>query len=202
MKNYLVLAIFLVFLTDCSAPSTKNAAALNSNFDRANTDSGTSNIRLQNINAQIPATEEFTNANNAAPDPSIKSPGFPVDVRKKNLKGKFADVAPVDPNASRMLMTAPDNSEISTEMNKQGQIIETRVFKDNARLIKIIRINAASDNPAIKVCLKNGQTLDLSKDKIANAFAASADEILQAVGVAPQKSNSPSEKSIRKKRDQ
>ena len=198
MKVFLGLAIFLFFFSNCSAPPAKNVAAANSNSN-SNNSADNSVSRVSNTNNTVPPPE-ITNTGNSAPAGKMISPGLLTDAKKKS-KGKFAAAAPLDPNAERILAPAPDNSEISTAMNKQGQIIETRTFKDNAELAKVVRMNVDSDNQAVKVYLKNGKILDLPKGRIENIFAAPAAQILQAVGVASQKTK-PVRENVEKKAGQ
>ncbi len=131
---------------------------------------------------------------NAANAPTLKSADSIMDVMQKRGQSKRVNVTPIDPNARRVLTAAPDNSEISTEMNKQGQPIETRTFKDHPSLVKVVRTYVTLENPQVKVYLKNGKVLDLPKGKIDNIFNVPADEILTAVGVAVQKSVPASKK--------
>ncbi len=87
-------------------------------------------------------------------------------------------------------------------MNKQGQPIETRTFKSNPLLAKVERIYTTLDNPTVRVYLKDGKVINLPKGKIDNIFSASAQEILNAVGTAPQDDNSPLKENMEKKEKQ
>ena len=204
MKKFLGLAIFCIFIGGCSQATTENVSTRNSDTGSKNTNVSSSMTQAQNTNAANTTMEEFMNANNVPPaansavnsanSPAIKSSDSLMDAMQKRGRGKRANAVPIDPHARQILTVAPDNSEISTEMNKQGQPIETRTFRDNSSLDKVVRTYVTTENPQVKVFLKNGKVLDLPKSKIDNIFNASADEILNAVGAAPQKSAPASKK--------
>lgn len=201
MNKFLWTAIFLMFVSSCSPATSENSDTRNSNIIIRNVSANNSVNQVPNANAQNsakPTMEEFMNANNIPPvaddaannanSPQLRSTNSLMDAMQKKGMGKRVNVAPIDPNARRVLTVAPDNSEISTEMNKQGQPVETRTFKDNPSLDKVVRTYITLENPQVKVYLKNGKILDLPKGKIDNPFNVPANEILTAVGVATQKS--------------
>ena len=80
------------------------------------------------------------------------------------------------------MTAAPDNSEVTSEMNDKGQPLETRTFKKHRVLAKIERIDL--DNRNIKVYLKNGKVVNLPEGKIEDFLTAPANDILKAVGVS------------------
>ncbi len=132
--------------------------------------------------------DEFMNSNNAAaPDEKANRSDLSGSPLGKGARGRRENAAPLDPNAETILTSAPDDSVISTSMNKEGAPIEKRTFNNHPALLKVERIYADLKNPTIKVYLKNGKTFDLPKEKIDDIFNVSADDILKAVGVAPPK---------------
>lgn len=204
MKKFLSLAIFCLFIGGCSQTTSENTVNLNSNNSIKNTNAANIPAQMQNTNVSNTTMEEFMNANNVPPvpsadansanSPSLRTADSLTEAMRKRGQGKRANTAPIDPHARQLLTAASDNSEIYTEMNQKGQPVETRVFKDNASLDKVVRTYLTAENPQIKVYLKNGKVIDLPKDKIENIFNVSADEILSSVGAAPQKSAPASKK--------
>ncbi len=201
MNKFICFAVFFIFLGGCSSSTTETVSTTNSDI-ADNSVANNSAAKLQNSNAADSTnTEEPINADSTQ-SVLLENPGFLDYKNKKGGKGKGVNVAPIDPNAARFLSPAPDNSEITTEMNKQGQPIETRTFKSNPLLAKVERIYTTLDNPTVRVYLKDGKVINLPKGKIDNIFSASAQEILNAVGAAPQNDNSPLKESMEKKEKQ
>ena len=184
MKVFLSLIIISIFLSACSAPPSKNVNSVNSNISD-NSVNNNSVTEMRNANVSQPTMEEFMNANRAAPAGNTDISELPDSPMKQSLRKRAESSKPIDPNASKILTTAPDNSEISTRMDKDGTPIETRTFKSSEKLAKVERIYTDLKNPTIRVYLKNGKTIDLPKDKISDIFSVSANEILKAAGVAP-----------------
>lgn len=181
MKYFLSLAIFLVFLSGCTSAPVTNVNSANSNV------ADNSVAEMSNTNSASVTMEEFMNTNAAAPSVNKDVSELSGSPTGKNSRGKNADSAPIDPNAEMILTTAPDNSVITTSMNKQGAPVETRTFKSHPTLLKVERVYTDLKNPTITVYLKNGKTYDLPKEKIDDIFNVSANDILNAVGAAPSK---------------
>ena len=189
MRYFLLLTVFSIFLTGCSSAPVNNSTAANTNSttNAANSANQNSVAEMSNDNTVPLTMEEFMNANNAAPDENANRSDLSGSPIGKNARGRRPNSAPVDPNAETILTVAPDNSVITTSMNKDGAPIETRTFKSHPTLLKIERVYTDLKNPTIKVFLKNGKTFDLPKEKITDIFNVPADDILKAAGVASSK---------------
>ncbi len=181
MRYFLSLTILLVFLSGCSSAPVANVDTVNSN----STDNSVA--EMSNTNSASVTMEEFMNTNAAAPAANRDVSDLSGNPTGKNSRGKNTNPAPIDPNAETILTTAPDNSVISTSMNKKGAPVETRTFKSNPTLLKVERVYNDLKNPTITVYLKSGKTFDLPKEKIDDIFNVSANDILNTVGVAPSK---------------
>ena len=180
MRIFLGFIIFSAFLSGCSSAPVAKVDTTNSNVV------SNSAAEMSNANSQTLTMEEFMNANNAAPAGNSNNSELSGGLTGRNLRGKTADSAPLDPHADTILTVAPDNSVISTSMNERGAPVETRTFKNHPTLLKVERVYNDLKNPTIKVFLRNGKTYDLPKEKINDIFNVSADEILKAVD-APSK---------------
>ncbi|HEX2639234.1 MAG TPA: hypothetical protein VHL50_01625 [Pyrinomonadaceae bacterium] len=91
---------------------------------------------------------------------------------------------PIKPTA----FPAPDYSEYTTVMNKDGLPVETRVFKNNAQIDKIVRSWKSPKEKKISVYLKSGKVVELDGDKLENINSVPVAAILEAVGLKPQNS--------------
>lgn len=87
----------------------------------------------------------------------------------------------------RLSSPAADNSEIFTELNDVP--VETRVFKDHPKLIKIVK-SGIPPKHTIKVYLKEGKVMDLPGEKIPNLATEPASSVLTMLGIdAPAQAN-------------
>lgn len=89
---------------------------------------------------------------------------------------------PIKPTA----FPAPDYSEYTTVMNKDGLPVETRVFKENPQIDKIVRSWKSPKEKKISVYLKNGKVVELDGDKFDSINTVPVAAILEAAGVKPQ----------------
>lgn len=80
-------------------------------------------------------------------------------------------------------LQAPDDSEITLENNAQGELVETRIFRNHDMVAKVERTqNTAKKDASIKVYLKNGKVYELPAGKIKDVLTESPEEIIKAVG--------------------
>ncbi len=180
-------AIVLIFFTSCSTSSI-----VKNNTNSSNTNLNNSNFAAvaqpnSNIEVQPPANVV-----------KIQSPAISKENADswENKKGGSGE-RPAPIAAIPLTTAAPDNSEISGTMDNEGTPVETRTFKNNPLLAKVVKIYTDAKNPQVKIYLKNGKVLNLPPGKIGNPSTASANEILTAIGaipkVVPQKNESKAE---------
>ena len=86
-------------------------------------------------------------------------------------------------NAEKQYNTGLESSLISTEMNKDGNPVETRKFSNNPQLDKIEVTALGEKERKILVYLKNGKVLPLQQGKLTNPMVATSYEILKSVGI-------------------
>lgn len=114
----------------------------------------------------------------------------PAEIANHNVNTAGRSVAndptgqPIKPTA----MPAPDSSEYTTVMGKDGLPVETRVFKNNPQIDKIVKVWKSPKEKKISVYLKNGKVVELDGDKFENINTVPVALIMEAAGVKPQNS--------------
>ncbi len=84
-------------------------------------------------------------------------------------------------------VAGPDNSEVKTEMGPDGVVTETRTFKNNKNVTKVVRTTNGT-NRTVKVYNAKGQSKDLPKDKVEDAMKETGDALATAAGWTVEKS--------------
>jgi len=75
---------------------------------------------------------------------------------------------------------APDNSEITTTTDAQGNRTETRVFRDNPRVSKVVVTTNKNGTKTTRVTSRTGEERDVKTDE--NVLEATGDKIADAAG--------------------
>lgn len=169
MKKLLGLAVLSVFLGGCSSsPTVANKAA--NTIDQANKDHVNANTETaaNSTPENILTNETRANVKSAR---SLSPNETPGGIDMKNVKAVTAK------------NSAPDNSEVSATMNREGIPIETRIFKNHPVLLKTERVFVDIKNPTERVFLKNGKIVEVPPDKNINVSTALAVDILKAIGI-------------------
>lgn len=86
-------------------------------------------------------------------------------------------------DVSFQTIAAPDDSEISTSVDANGLRTETRTFKSNARIAKVV-VTTSGSNKAAQAHSLIGEVRDLPQDSVATALEATGDSLADAVGFA------------------
>ena len=103
------------------------------------------------------------------------------------LSCQTAQEANANANASETATrTAPDNSEITTTTDSNGTRTETRVFRDNPRVSKVV-VTTSNGQRTVKVYSKTGEERDL-KDQTTDALTATGNAIADGAGFVADKS--------------
>ncbi len=163
MKRFLVMtAIFVVGIASfgCSSSSEPDKTA------------STTNSRSE------------SSSPNTAPSNTVVGPGnFRDRVEKRNRVDANPAVSPDPP----IFRPAPDNSESAVTMNKDGSILEIRVFKSHSQLAKVESTWFDPAEKSLKVHLKSGRVVDVQTEKLTNLNSASIEEILEVAGLKTSK---------------
>lgn len=99
----------------------------------------------------------------------------------------------VDNNANAAQTTAqattapaPDNSEITTSVDAQGNRTETRVFRNNPRVSKVVVTTNKNGTKTARVVSRSGEEREVKTDE--NVLEATGDKIADAAGFVADKS--------------
>ena len=84
-------------------------------------------------------------------------------------------------DVSLQAIAAPDDSEIITTLDAKGAKTETRTFKSNSRVAKVVVITRDGNQTAQAHSIA-GEVRDLPQDKVASALEATGDSLADAVG--------------------
>jgi hypothetical protein len=90
--------------------------------------------------------------------------------------------------------TAPDNSEVTTTTDKNGVKTQTRVFRNNPRVSKVV-VTTRDGNRTVKVYSPSGEERELNKNEPEDWLEATGDRIADAAGWVKDKSVTAAEKT-------
>jgi hypothetical protein len=93
-------------------------------------------------------------------------------------------------NASAVATTTtrpgPDNSEIITTTDARGVKTETRVFRDNPRVSRVV-VTTRDGYRTVKVYSRSGEERELNKDEPEDVLEATGDAIADSAGFVAKK---------------
>lgn len=160
----LSIALSALTIASCSGANENSASNSNSNNNTAIVTINNTNP-IANVNAGVATTTGNSNI-----------PGIP------NVPGTDKPISKDDPTRNAKVQTisrpAPDNSEILGP-TLGADLVETRVFKNNAQIAKIEVIGTSKKT--VKVYLRNGQVRELAEGKVADPLSESGANIFQAL---------------------
>lgn len=85
-------------------------------------------------------------------------------------------------------VAGPDNSEVQTIMDQNGVVTETRTFKNNKYVTKVVRTTKDGTNRTVEVYNAKGEKRNLPKDKVESAMKDTGDALASAAGWTVDKS--------------
>lgn len=85
-------------------------------------------------------------------------------------------------------VAGPDNSEVQTIMDQNGDVTETRTFKNNKNITKVVRTTRDATNRTVTVYNAKGEKKNLAKDKVEGAMKETGDALAAAAGWTVDKS--------------
>ncbi|HEV7645922.1 MAG TPA: hypothetical protein VGO50_18430 [Pyrinomonadaceae bacterium] len=137
--------------------------------------SGRETVNSNQANASANTLAENTNI-----DPNVNAELANANANIQNTPVKRP---PPTPKEEPLTRTAPDDSVITAENNPEGDLVETRIFKNHDMLAKVERILTASRRGgSVRVFLKNGRVYEVPVARLKNVLNETPEEIIRTVG--------------------
>lgn len=76
---------------------------------------------------------------------------------------------------------------VSTTMNSQGAVVETRVFKDNPQLVRVEMTWVGPKDNTLKIFLRSGRVVEAKADNIENLGSTPISVLLEKAGIKAPK---------------
>jgi hypothetical protein len=167
----LLLLILLSFAmcAACSSSTTTNGGSNTASIPRSSSPETSGSPAAANDDSSVAAT-------NAESDNSNLSD------RMARLRHRPTNVDHPGPPAPLEYRPAPENSQIATTMNADGQPMQVRVFRTDPRVARVEAIWLGPKEKQFKITLRNGKTVDVKTDKIADLASVSAADLAALAG--------------------
>jgi hypothetical protein len=123
----------------------------------------------------------------AAPDDNANL-DIDADLEDANANANVVNALPArrplsTPTPDLLAREAPDDSVITAENDPDGDLVETRIFKNHDMVAKVERVLPASRRDGtIRVFLRNGKVYEFPVSRMKNALKDSPDDIVRSVG--------------------
>ncbi len=160
-SKILLFAAFLgVFAWACSSPAdtAKKASGPGSN---------------SNSPSKVQTTDPNIAVVNTAP---------PANMRDRRMSRKMIDANPAGTPPSPQFHPAAEDSESAVTMNRDGAVVEIRVFKSHPQLARVEVTWLDPKNKDVKFYLRSGQILNVKTMRIGNLQTATTQELLAIAG--------------------
>jgi hypothetical protein len=109
------------------------------------------------------------------------------------LSCQSAQDANVNANTDTATVAGPDNSEITTTTDNTGTRTETRVFRDNPRVSRVV-VTTRNGQRTVKVYSKTGEEREV-RDEVGDALTATGEKIATAAGFVADKTETAIDKT-------
>ncbi|MEZ5424284.1 MAG: hypothetical protein R2682_14480 [Pyrinomonadaceae bacterium] len=184
--KYLSVILLSGLLAACGASSeqSSNAKAASNNTVNANVRPGV--VSNGNANEAPSGTPDMTgipsNPNASSQDANSAPAG---SIEAANRGRNIVEGPPPPPGSKPPTVPAGDDSAVSSEMLKDGTILEKRVFGQNEYL-KALEIRTKGRARSASVILRNGKTVKVAADRIPNIGSPSASFLMELAGIKPK----------------
>ena len=178
MRKIFALIFAAGFTLGCSSQANTSATKTTNpskNTVGQNSDAGVSS----NLSQPANSAAETSNAQADAPA---------TNARDRLARKRFIDVPSTGPPPPPQLLAAPDNSQIATTMNRDGAVIETRIFKNHPQIEKVESIWLTPKQRNVRIFLKDGRVVETKTDRIETLRTASTKLLLEIAGIKVTKS--------------
>lgn len=106
-----------------------------------------------------------------------------ANARDRLSRKRFIDVPSTGPPPPPQLLAAPENSQIATTMNRDGAVIETRVFKNHPQIEKVESTWLTPQQRNVRIFLQDGRVVETKTDYIDSLRTASTTMLLEIAGI-------------------
>ena len=172
MYKLFALLIIIVSFAGCSCSSSEKTSSRNGS---STPNSNGAAVRQSDRPAANP-NPETTNANLTPTRAEVIA-----KLRQKRLEMGNAPAS--EPLPEPQFRPARDNSMVSTTMNSEGDVVETRIFKNNPQISKVEMKWVGPKNSALKIFLKDGRIVNARGGNIENLGATPVATLLQMASV-------------------
>ena len=107
----------------------------------------------------------------------------PPSIGMKPREKKMVDTAPSGPPPPLQFRKVDEDSEIATSMNDRGEVVETRVFKSHSQIVRAEAVWKNAKDALVKITLKDGKTIDVKTDRLANLQTATTRDLMEISGI-------------------
>ncbi|HMM80950.1 MAG TPA: hypothetical protein PKC65_13100 [Pyrinomonadaceae bacterium] len=186
MKYLSVILTCIMFGTCGSAPDPGSTTNSSQN-GYANSNSAPSVVSNANSNSGPSAGPNMagipTDPNAVSSDVNSQ-PAGPVEA--VNRGRTIVEGPPPPPGSKPPTVGASDNSAVSSEMLKDGSILERRVFSGNEYL-NTLEIHTKGRERTVRLVLKNGKSIKLPADQVKQIGTPSAAALIEMAGITPKR---------------
>ena len=129
-----------------------------------------------------PGTNSSPNSNTESP-PNSNRTLTRAEMMEKYRQKSLVNAPSSGPLPTPQFHPAPENSAIATTMNKDGAVVETRVFKSDPQLAKVEMTWVGPQNSTLKIFLKNGRIVETRSENIQNLGTTPVSVFLEIAGM-------------------
>jgi len=122
-------------------------------------------------------TRVETSANAAAETPA------PNNLAIRPYGRKRVVLPDTEPLPRLQFREGAEDSEIATSMNSNGEIVETRIFRNHPQLGRVEAVWKSAKEATLKISLKGGKTIDVKSDRLVNLHSATTRDLIEIAGI-------------------
>lgn len=180
------LVLLAIFLVGCGSAPENAGNGNGGRNDSANSNSRPGVVANGNSTSQTSGTPDMAGI---PADPNVSQGDgntAPAGNIAATARGRvLAEGPPPPPGSKPPAVGAGDNSSVSSEMLKDGSILERRVFSNNEYL-NVLEVRTKGKDRTARVVLKNGKSVQLPADRIGCITDQSAATLLEMAGIKPK----------------
>lgn len=171
MYKIFALLIIIVSFAGCSSSSSEQTRAGNGGA-------------TQDSKSTAPtANQPPANPNSETANANLTPTRAEVIAKLRQKRLELGNAPSSEPLPEPQFRPARDNSMVSTTMNSKGDVVETRIFKNNPQISKVEMNWVGPKNSVLKIFLKDGRVVDAKGGNIKNLGATPVATLLQLASV-------------------